>query len=233
MKATTVNLLNTEFLGAKDGDTYYLAVSNVEKALGLRSRSLREILESKKFKAMIEGASSLYTYGEKSFTYKNRKYSAIPVRTFVQLISFEAKVHRSELAIDFLSALANDSLERLIDAALGVLVNEDTRASRLNDLFLQLREESRVGFKPLFTNWLKGKEDIIWPKEVARLKKAAGIAGSVSVNNMKLSELVKWANAHTAYNAYRHAGKTHEETLKLMYDITTQDVELFDFTKDN
>ena len=100
MKATTVNLLNTEFLGAKDGDTYYLAVSNVEKALGLRSRSLREILESKKFKAMIEGASSLYTYGEKSFTYKNRKYSAIPVRTFVQLISFEAKVHRSELAID-------------------------------------------------------------------------------------------------------------------------------------
>jgi hypothetical protein len=110
MKATTLKILGHDFIGAKDGYTYYLATPEIEKALEYRADSGRKILSSKSLKTF---AGNDFQVGKKKIKYLNQNYSAITTDTFITLIKWEAKVKKNDKAIDFLTAMAEESTQDL------------------------------------------------------------------------------------------------------------------------
>ncbi len=231
MKATKVTILGQDFIGAKDGDVYLLAVPSVECLLGWRIDSLREKIASKSFKAFC--GKTLAT-GKTRIVLYQKRYTSINVEDFIDIIRWEAKVNKSDVAIDYLSALATETLQRRIDAALGEEVLESEYERQTKELFQRLRDEARINFKPKFTDWLKadanGDSSVVnFPKEVNRLKKSGGMPITAKVADMSLDQMIRWASIGSRYDILRQAGIDHTDALMALQASTLKDVPVFEF----
>jgi hypothetical protein len=124
----------------------------------------------------------------------------------------------NKTALNWLIALANETLERRIDNALGTPKTEDSYEQNTKAFY---RELSRVSFMPKYTFWLKMDEDndncppVNYGLAVNQLKRVAHLP-LTTVDEYSKEELYKWADVLSVYNAHRINGSYHKGALALV-----------------
>ncbi len=140
----------------------------------------------------------------------------------------------NKVALSYLIATSTETLIRRADAVFGIKKKESDYEEETKKLYLRLRQQARVTFRPKFTDWLKSdhngdSSEVNFPKEVRRLKAAGNIPIGRGVDEMSLDELMKWSEAESRYDAMRIAGLSHNEALLTMKASDLTQIPTFDF----
>lgn len=205
MKATKLTIAGYEFVCGLGKNGYWIAVPDVEKAMGWRANSGREKLEAKSLKALAEAESTNIQVGKSKIEYQNQRYSCMSTQTFFLILNNEANAGNTKV-LPFLVALAKEALERRIDEALGVTVAPETRELSTKEFCRKLHRESYI---PKFSCW--NDTGIEYAKFCNAYKRALGLP-TVNIDEYSEEQLKLWVCGIETYNTLRHTGFTHEES---------------------
>jgi hypothetical protein len=212
LTTASITLAGLTLEGAKDDKgNYYVTVASIAEAAGNgNSRVLRDQIQSSK---------SLEAFAGRSLERRNKRIgrtqvSMLNAKDFSVLITWLA-IEGSTKAQALLAATLQESIERRIDHALGVVVIEATREQKLTENF---RELCRKEFQPEFTEWLKYDENTDGKPAnyalcVNQLKKAAKLPLD-TVDVYDQDQLRTWSKAITSYGNYRELGMNHKLALQ-------------------
>ena len=206
METTTIVIAGHELLGAVDKDgRYYIVIPELEKALDWRANSARKKLKSK----------SLETFAGKPLTLGKKKaphggmFSVISIKDLSVLLTWAA-LEGNEKARNLLTATFAESIERRIDAGLGIANDEQKYEDNTREFY---RELARRDFRPKLTDAMNGSfPSDQWGKEINLFKSAIGLP-QVTVDEYSREQMEAWCRGLTAYNSYRECGLTHRNSL--------------------
>ena len=206
METTTIVIAGQELLGAVDKDgNYYIVVPELEKALTWRANSAREKLASKSLESF---AGKALTLGKKKAPHGGM-YSVISVKDLSVLLTWAA-LEGNENARNLLTATFAESLERRIDAGLGIANDEQKYEDNTREFY---RELARKNFRPMLTDSMNGSfHSGQWGKEINLFKSALGLP-QVNIDEYTHEQIECWSNGIVTYNSYRECGLTHRNSL--------------------
>lgn len=203
LTTTSVSLAGLQLQGAKDNQgNYYIYVSCIEKILGWRPNSAREKIASKSLKALV---GKDLTLGKKKADHGGF-VTLLSTKDTSLLIAWAAN-NGNKVAQVLLVALTMEALERRIDHALGVVVQEEDRQERTRQYF---RELAKVNYIPRYTSW--NERHAAYGKFANQLKRALSLPLE-SINTYTMEQIKVWYDGILTYHAFRTEGYTHASSL--------------------
>jgi hypothetical protein len=216
----TIELAGFSLTGAVDDKgSYYIAVPDIERALGERADSTRQKLGSKSLKAALGKTIPL---GKKRAGESFMNFMA--VADFTLYLGWMATEKGSHNAQALLMATLKEALERRIDAALGIDKKEEDYEKATKEFY---RELARKDFQPELCSWNQsdiqaGKGNKRYDMWVNEFKRNLSLP-VYSIDAYTAEEIRRWSKGITTYNALRSTELSHKETLvkvrQIMADI--------------
>ena len=208
-KTCTLTIAGHDFAGIKTSDgEYYISVLEYQEYLGLSKDFTRDSNRGKSPELLLEAGLDAGLKTKNLRIAKSTK-AFLDTKDFVKLLgAFAGRGNKKALAL--LLTLANETLERRIDAAVGVVVKEQTREERALASFRQFAREE---FTPAFTDWIKKDHDVIgetpnYAMLVNQLKQAAGIP-LINVDEYDMVQMKAYVKAIRVYDGFRDTGYAH------------------------
>jgi hypothetical protein len=197
-----------ELVGAKDKQKRFVLVPEIEKAFGWRANQAREKVVSKSLEAF---AGAVIRLGKKKDNRgTSRGYvSLVSTKDFMTLVGWEA-TNGNKQALALLIALATETIDRRIDAALGQTESEDDYETNTRAFY---RELARKSFQPELCSWFASQHAIDYGAEVNLFKRSLKLP-LVNVDSYDPTQMHTWARGIYSYNALRMEGFSHTRALQ-------------------
>jgi hypothetical protein len=206
MQTTKITLAGITFTACKTNEGKYgISALEYQKHLGLSKDFTTDCKRGKSPELLQEagihtGLSTLNVRVGKSTT------QFIDTKDYVALTGVFA-ARGNKLALTWIIALANETIERRIDDSLGVTKSADDYELSTKKFF---RELARKSFIPKLTVW----NDVSLPygRFVNEFKQALRLPLS-NIDGYDLELIERWSEGITAYNALRYEGYCHNHAL--------------------
>lgn len=206
MANVTITIAGVELTATKnkEGD-YGVSVLQYQSYLGLSADFTRDSKRGKSPEVLQE--AGIHT-GLKLWNSRQGRSttSFIDTRDLVKLVGVFA-FRGNKAAQAWLMALAAETLERRIDAALNVDTTEDTYEERTKAFY---RELARASYIPELMTWNERHANY---GAFTNAFKVALRLPLTSVNEYCTSDMQRWSKGITAYNALRYEGAGHKYAL--------------------
>lgn len=207
-KSQTVQITvgGVQFTAMKRQDTYGVKVVEFQDYLGLSPQFTVNARRGKSPEVLQEAGlhTELKVYNVRVGTSTT---AFIDTKDLTALVGVFAR-RGNNVALSWLIALANETLERRIDNALGESVTEETYEDRTKAFF---RELSRKAFHPKFTTWNDSNSN--YGAMVNEYKKYMSLP-LVNIDQYNQQQISVWYEGIVLYNSYRYEGYCHKVSLE-------------------
>ena len=205
-QAVQITVGGVQFTAMKRQDTYGVKVVEFQDYLGLSPDFTRNLKRGKSPEVLQE--ANIHTELKVYNVREGRSATAfIDTKDLTALVGVFAR-RGNNVALSWLIALANETLERRIDNALGESVTEETYEDRTKAFF---RELSRKAFHPKFTTW--NDSNVNYGAMVNEYKKYMSLP-LVNIDQYNQQQISVWYEGIVLYNSYRYEGYCHKVALE-------------------